>query len=211
MARRGLGNPPKALLPKIRTNVRRPRPLKADRHTIRPRGPMWAWRVTRVDSVGYGPGDPPPGFVTAHTSASEWRYYWALMRVLDPTRDPRKGPFTGGEHWIYQAAVDGVFTRSVASQVIDFVVELNGTRIGLRIQTERWHVMASSMVQERDKFLKINTKGVDVMIDLFDQWSIGDPSGKAVIDQVVKALRLVPDPDPLMAGTAIRRRAPRWG
>lgn len=202
---------PKPLLPKIPKMGKRPRPLMPERHTFRPRGPMWAWRAMNWRMEGQGPGEPPPGFVTAHTSASEWRYYWAIAKVMGDPRDPRKGPYTGGRNWVYQAAADGVFTRSVASQVIDFVVDLNGTRIGLRIQTERWHVMASSKVIERDKFLKTHTKGVDVMIDLFDQWSIGDPTGKAVIDQVIKALRLTPDPDPITNGTALRVRAPRWG
>ena len=205
-----LGERPRKL-PKIPELGKRPRPLRPDKHTIKPRGPMWAWKVMKVDSVGWGPGDPPPGFVTAHTSASEWRYYWAVCKATGSPKDCRKPPFVGGDNWIYQAAVDGMFTRAVASQVIDFVVNMEGLRIGLRIQTERWHVMASSMVQERDKWLKNSTKGVDVMIDLFDQWSIGDPSGKAVIDQVVKALRLVPDPDPLTNGTARQVRPPRWG
>ena len=39
------------------------------------------------------------------------------MRVLDPSRDPRKAPFTGGEHWIYQAAADGVYDLAGATAI----------------------------------------------------------------------------------------------
>lgn len=205
-----LGTKPKRL-PPIPEVGKRPRPMRPDRHTIRPRGPEWSIRAFKVQSLGYGPGDPPPGFVTAHTSASEWRYYWAVAKATGTPRDVRKPPFVGGDNWVYQAATDGVFTRSVASQVLDFVVDMNGTRIGLRIQTERWHVLTSSTVQERDRFLKTHSKGVDIVVDLFDQWSISDPSGKATIDQVVKALKGIPDPDPITNGTARQVRPPRWG
>ena len=52
-----------------------------------------------------GPGDPPPGFVTIKTTATEWPIYWALAKVLGtPAADKiRTGPFRGGPpRWIYQ-------------------------------------------------------------------------------------------------------------
>ena len=37
-----------------------------------------------------GPGDPPPGFVTIKTTATEWPIYWALAKVLGtPAADNR--------------------------------------------------------------------------------------------------------------------------
>jgi len=56
-----------------------------------------------------GPGDPPPGFVTIKTTATEWPIYWALAKVLGtPAADKiRTGPFhVGLPVWIYQSYVD---------------------------------------------------------------------------------------------------------
>jgi hypothetical protein len=198
--------------PRIPEVGKRPRPMRPDKHTIKPQGPRWAnvWRSPQ--RMGYGPGDPPEEFLSNvyHGSASEWRFYWALAKVLGSPKDPRQGPYVGGDNWGYQKAADGAHVRAIGSQVLDFVVDMNGTRIGLRIQTERWHVMASSTVQVKDKLLRTNTKGVDIIIDLFDQWSIADSSGKAVIDQIIRALKGIPDVDPITNGTARQVRTPRW-
>ena len=56
-----------------------------------------------------GPGDPPPGFVTIKTTATEWPIYWALAKVLGtPAADKiSTGPFRGGPpQWEYQAYLD---------------------------------------------------------------------------------------------------------
>lgn len=188
---------------------KRPGPIKLTRETLRPRGPE-KYRLGRKPTLAWvGPGDPPAGFLDPkfRGSASEWRYFWAICKVMKDPLDCRKGPFTGGRNWSYQVAADAAFVRSVGSQVLDFTIDLpNGETIGLRIQTERYHVYAGSLQQAKDKFLRIRSKTVTKIYDLFDQNSIGDPTGKAVIAQVVRAMKGIQEPDPVALGTAQRIR-----
>lgn len=190
-------------LPKI---TKEPRPLKVDRHPIRPVGPKRFRLASKPQAIGTGPGEPPPGFLNQWNSKSEWRYYWALCKHLDSPKDCRRGPFVGGNNWSYQTN-DPIFGgRVVGGQVLDFVVTQGRMTTGLRIQTERYHVMASATQQAKDLFQKVNIKSVDRVIDLFDQYSIGDPTGQATIVQVARALKGIADPDPLRLGTAQRIR-----
>lgn len=192
------------VLPKL--GVMRPRIYK---DTIRPKGPKIYKLIKRPDVIGVGPGLPPPGFVTPHTSKSEWRYYWALAKIFNDPVHPRQPPFNGGRLWSYQAAVDGRFVRDIGSSVVDFTV-IQGLRVlGLRIQTERWHVMANSAKVWKDFFAKTHSNEVDLIIDLYDQYSLADISGEATILQVKNALKGNQEPDPLKAGTALRVREPR--
>jgi hypothetical protein len=151
---------------------------------------------------------PPPGFVTAHTSASEWRYYKALMLKLDPGRNPRQPPYGGGKSWTYQKAIEGG-RQTPGGQVTDFVVDQGFRTLGLRIQTERYHVFADATKQASDFFLKTHTQAIDLVIDLFDQYSIGDPSGKATVAQVARALKGYQEPSPITFGTGQQVRPPR--
>lgn len=188
---------------------KRPGPIKLTRETLRPRGPA-RYMLDRKPSLAWiGPGDPPPGFLDPkfRGSASEWRYYWAVCKIQRDPKDCRKGPFTGGRNWSYQVAADASFVRSVGSQVLDFTIDLtSGETIGLRIQTERYHVYAGSLQNAKDKFLRIRSRTVSRIYDLFDQNSIGDPTGKAVIAQVVNAMKGIQEPDPVALGTAQRIR-----
>lgn len=188
---------------------KRPRPIRLTRETARPKGPA-KYRLNKKPELAWvGPGDPPPGFLDPkfYGSASEWRYFWAICKVMKDPTDCRQPPFTGGRNWKYQVAADAAFVRSVGSQVLDFTVDLpNGETIGLRIQTERYHVFAGSSQRAKDLFLKIRTGAVSKIYDLYDQDSIGDPTGKAVIGQVIRAMKGIQDPDPAALGTAQRVR-----
>ena len=179
------------------------------RPTVRPLGPRLYRLSKRPDIVGGGPGEPPPGFVTGTTSRSEWRYYWALAKIFVDPLDPRRPPFTGGKEWQYQAAVDGRFTRDVGSSVIDFLIYQGVRKLGLRLQTERWHVMAGPQKFWKDFFLKTHSNEVDLIIDVFDQYSLSDPTGEATIKQLKFALKGNQEPDPVRLGNALRVREPR--
>src|SRR5690606_25402309 len=66
-------------LPKVRDARRRPvRPPRLRSFPVMPRGP----RLYKLDPdhAKSGPGEPPPGFVTATTSATEWFVYWAVAK-----------------------------------------------------------------------------------------------------------------------------------
>ena len=197
------GLPP---LPKL---TKEPRPLKVEKRPTRPKGPRRFRLEMQPRNVGQGPGEPPPGFLNQWNSKSEWRYYWALCRHLRSPRNCRQGPFVGGNDWTYQTQ-DPVFGgRIPGGNVMDFVVKQGKQVIGLRIQTERYHVMASSAQQVKDTLIKENLTAYDRVMDLFDQYSVGDASGKATIEQVARALKGIADPDPLRLGTAQRVRPGR--
>lgn len=183
-----------------------PKVPRLDYPTTLPVGPKIYKLQKRPRMVGMGPGDPPPGFVTAHTSASEWRYYWALSKVLGTPKDPRQPPFIGGVDWSYQKAEQGG-RHEPGGSVVDFVVHQGGGTLGLRIQTERFHVFADAATQLRDFSQKIHLKAIDVVIDIFDQWSISDRTGEATVKQVRKAIMGIQEEDPIKFGTAQRKRA----
>jgi hypothetical protein len=114
--------------------------------------------------------------------------FWAFARVLRDPKDPRKPPFVGGANWEYQKAVDG--GRIVGGQVVDFVyVHPKGKTIGIRVQTERWHIMTDAATQLQDFFLKTNQRAVDQIVDIYDQDFISDKTGQAVCAVVANAIK----------------------
>jgi hypothetical protein len=152
-----------------------------------------------------GPGEPPEGFVTAHTSRTEWWVYWGLAKVLKDPRDPRQPPYVGGTQWVYQKAVDG--GRVVGGQVVDFIyLGPKGKTIGIRVQTERYHIMTDAATQMADFFLKSSQRAVTQIVDIFDQHFLADPSGKAVCVVVANALKGIQTYSPIFSGTSQRIR-----
>jgi len=91
--------------------------------------------------------------------------------------------------------------------VVDFVVHQGTSTMGIRIQTERFHVFADAATQMKDLSTKIHVKALDKIIDIYDQWSIADRTGEATIKQVKRALQGIQEQDPLRFGTAQRKRA----
>jgi hypothetical protein len=152
-----------------------------------------------------GPGEPPEGFITAHTSKDEWIIYWALAKVTKDPRDPRIPPFTGGANWEYQKAIDG--GRIVGGQVVDFVyVQPDSKTLGLRIQTEHWHIMTTAAKQQQDFLLKVSQRAVDQIVDIFSQDYLGDASGKAACAVVADAIKGNQSYSPIFSGAAQRIR-----
>jgi hypothetical protein len=80
-----------------------------------PTGPRLFARVRKATHFG-GPGLLPEGF---EGTQDEWEWYYPSMRVLDPLRDPRIGPFRGGTLWEYQSPELGAYTRQRGSAVAD--------------------------------------------------------------------------------------------
>lgn len=82
-----------------------PKRLILARHpTALPTGPRLYRQTKKNVFFAGGPGAAPPGFVRASTSLSEWYFYWAAMKVLDPEQDPRKPPFSVAAYGITRAA-----------------------------------------------------------------------------------------------------------
>jgi hypothetical protein len=182
-------------------------PLKPLRRPpVRLSGPRSLRLQSDPVAVG-GPGEPPEGFVTAHQSALEWDVYWGFARVTRSPRDPRKPPFVGGDTWSYQKAVDGGRVHGGGGQVVDFVYQHpDGKTLGVRLQTEHWHIMVDATKQMQDFFLKSSTLAVDQIIDIFDSDFVGDRSGKSVCIVVANAIKGVQKFSPIFAGTSQRIR-----
>src|SRR5690606_36950937 len=193
-------------LPKVRDARRRPvRPPRLRSFPVMPRGP----RLYKLDPdhAKSGPGDPPPGFVTATTSASEWFIYWAISKVLKFPKDPRQGPFNGWAGlWEFQhPLMGGPAARGGA--VADFRI-LPGNvvdgEILIRLQTSRWHLFTDHSKQATDQILLTRMARFGRVVDLFEQDVILDKSGQAAILEVKRALWGGKPSDPLAAGTAKR-------
>lgn len=197
------------------SRVRRPsrpgRPVRpTTRPTALPRGARWVQKIqNQKGRITQGFGEPPPGFVRGTTSTEEWVVYWAIAKVMNDPEDPRQPPFWGGRNWGYQIPEMG--GRGGGGAVVDFVVWTATDTIGLRLQTEYFHLMASNAVQAYDARQKINLarSGDMTVIDIFTMDLIEDSSGQAAIRVVKDALDLIQRPDPLLTGALRRTRAGR--
>lgn len=185
-------------LPQLRklTGLKTPRRLP-----LRQTGPK-VLALQKDPGVIGGPGEPPEGFVTAHTSRTEWIIYWALAKVLRDPPNPRKPPFVGGATWSYQKAIDG--GRVVGGQVVDFVVlgERGNPTVGIRVQTEHFHIMTDTAKQIEDFLLKVTERAIDLIVDIFDQDFIADKTGHAACVVVANAIKGIQRGNPITQGTA---------
>jgi hypothetical protein len=188
---RGLSTPPR--LPKIKT------PAKA---------PTGKGFVPKIAFTVSGPGEPPPGFLTGQNSVTEWVCYWALAKIFTNPHgdDVRNPPFYGGfPDWEYQSSELGGYTRALGSAVVDFVVHQGGTHIGIRIQTERFHIFAQSRTHAYDALQRaqLESNGLHI-IDIYDTQLLGDPSGQKAVIAMKQALNRIEAINPVVAGTAFR-------
>lgn len=172
----------------FKTEYRPPPPIRP--FTIRPIGPRALHLGSKPRNISGGPGDPPMGFVGPHTSATEWIIYWALAKIFHDPVDPRKPPFIGSRNgvWTYQTEESGGRNTPGAS-VTDFVVTFNGKTIGIRLETERWHIYQTATVQMRDFYLRTHVRANDNVVSIYDQDFIGDPTGHAACVVVANAIK----------------------
>lgn len=154
-----------------------------------------------------GPGDPPPGFVTIKTTATEWPIYWALAKVLGtPAADKiRVGPFRGGPpHWQYQNYLD---LGGLKSSNFDFVVWQTNpytSPVAIRVQTEFFHSFTTNAKHQYDVLHRLRAEENFDVVDIYDSYFMEDPSGQAAILLVKMALQLIEPPNPIYTH-AIRR------
>lgn len=193
-------------LPKVRDARRRPvRPPRLRSFPVMPRGP----RLYKLDPdhAKSGPGEPPPGFVTATTSASEWFCYWAIAKVLKFPKDPRQGPFTGWPGlWAYQWDVEGGRAQR-GGQVADFVIMPGNVVDGeilIRLQTDRYHVHTDYRKQATDAILQTRLARFGRVVDVYEEDVILDKTGQAAVLEMKRALFGGRSDNPLRAGDAKR-------
>lgn len=192
--------PPKAA---EKINVR-PKPLRTT--TRIPTGPKM-YRKAAKPEFGSGPGEPPPGFVTPTTSKSEWLVYWAIWKALDVPGNVRQGPFNGpgtGEFEYQSWQMGG--RSSLGGAVVDFLIFPygSGSPIGVRVQTEYFHIFAGSNKIASDEIqLALLSRNMTV-VDVFDYEFIHLNPEDLVI-YFKRSLGLLRG-SPIAAGTARRNR-----
>lgn len=187
---------------------RPPRPVS--RPTALPAGQNIIKRMRNInDQRGGIPFmEPPPGFVSATTSAEEWGgLYHPLAIIFNDPPDPRKPPYWGGTTgvWEYQSMQLGGRSRP-GGAVVDAVVYTATGPIGLRLVTEYWHYGKGSRVQANDaqQILNLQRSGYMQMVDIFSQDVIEDASGATAIQVIKDAIGGIQRPDPLQAGVVRR-------
>lgn len=178
-----------------------PLPIAKARAEI-PQGPITIPRSETVVGDWY---DPPPGFLTGQNSVTEWTAYKALAKIFGDPKDPRVGPFYGGIEWSYQIAELGGHVRALGSAVVDFVVYQGATIVGIRIQTEYFHLFTTSNKQAYDTIQRaqLEANGLNV-VDVYDYDLLNDPSGQRAVIAMKRAIGRIERVNPIDAGSAIR-------
>lgn len=182
-----------------------PKPPKLARTRKAPvvqHGPRVFAPTTEPERLG-PPGEPPPGFVTAKTSATEWPPYWGLAQIFGfpLAKNVRRPPFEGGlPFWTYQAYVDA---QAASATNIDFVIWQpfrEGTPIALRIQTEFFHNFASAATQAYDLTHRERLQGGFEVVDIYDFDYMRDKTGQAIIVLLKRAMGLIEPGTPQRSG-----------
>lgn len=153
-----------------------------------------------------GPGPPPPGFVGPTTSLSEWICYWALSRCFDDPEEPRNPPFFGGRDWAYQIAVEGG-RRERGGAVVDFIIYLPGEKVGIRLQTERFHIYAGAQKQAYDIVQGQVLSRFMTIKDIYEQDLLGGTNGDKAVQLIVDTLGGRARINPITSQRARRVRA----
>jgi hypothetical protein len=194
-------------MPTIRKNTTIPqnRPPRLRRIPRENRGPKELRLWVEPERQSVGPGDPPGGFVTGTTSASEWPPYWALAKIFNDPPDPRQPPFQGGQVWGYQVSLDGGRSTRGGS-VADYVVWLPSQPVVIRLVTERFHLATNALKKAADRRQAMNLERFARVADLYEQDIIADQTGEAVIRHIVELLGGRERINPATAGTFRRVR-----
>lgn len=127
-------------------------------------------------------------FATGTTSRDEGYFYWALLKLIGPEREPGKN----GLVWYYQSKVG----QNSGSAVVDFVIEGVGPnpQIGIRIVTPHFHINAGARKRASDfeqQFYLLDNNML--VVDVFSQNYINDPTGRAVLKAAAAAIEGRPD------------------
>lgn len=189
------GLPQPARVPRLRTQTRIGTGNRTYRFGLAPR-----------EQYG-GPEPIPPGFVTPTTSKTEWYPYWALATIYGMRNSGRDAPFLGdGVNFLYQA--DAMGGRNQGGAVVDYVIlrPRSGRILGIRLQTERFHLEAPVMKRVSDEIQRASLEASMDVVDIYEYVFIGDKSGQAVMQTIKYALGLIEVPNPLAAGVVQRNR-----
>lgn len=189
--------------------AQRPKKMRKARGVVYSSGPR-ELGLAKAAGRQTGPGEPPPNFVGGNTSRSEWFIYWALAKYFNDPPNPRVPPFFGGVKWGYQITAIGEASGALGSANIDFVVYAGTIRVGIRVETSRYHINTSAQQQAFDQLQIVRTGYFYDIYLIFEQDFLGDPSGRAamqVVREVMEAGQSNARPAPIGSARAVRIRS----
>lgn len=145
---------------------------------------------------------PPPTFVGAHTSASEWMIYKALSRLLGDPPHPENPPYAGGVNWTYQDPLLGG-RLSRGGQVCDFLVsQTEAGDVCIRLQSEHYHVFADNAKKVDELYEKTHSPSGVIIRDIYEQDFVADCTGEAACRVTAQVLAGREASDPAVSGRA---------
>jgi hypothetical protein len=177
------------------------RPAKA------PRGPrLLGLGQKRVTGVG-GPAQKPADFTG---SQPEWVFYWASARYHKDPRDPRQGPFLGGELWLFQAPENAANPREAGGSISDFIyLTPGGGNVIVRIEGFFHHLQMGAAQQARDLYLIAQAgHAIDRVVRVNDGQFMADVTGATAVRLLADVLAGRTPVGQLLSGTAA---PPRYG
>lgn len=187
------------------------RPPRLRTITAVPRGPrMYALKEGHYK----GPlTEPPPGFVSATTSASEWVLYWAMFKALDIPADPRMPPFMGYPPIFYYQSEQFGGRQMAGGAVVDYVIQggaKTSQNIGIRLVTERFHIYNGEDVHWHDTNQLWRLSERMRIIDIYDQDFLPDKTGAAAVALIKDGIAGRTTPNPMTDGTTQRVTRMKW-
>lgn len=144
---------------------------------------------------------PWPGFVTATTSLSEQMLYAAFAIYFGNPIEYWKPPYDGGKEWRYQSNIAGGRLLK-GGQVCDYEVDYGVETMCVRLQSERWHVMAEHAKQVDDMYNKTHTMQGMLIRDIYEQDFIADCTLRSAVAQVANVMSGREASNPILFGTA---------
>lgn len=200
------GNKPRAPKQIIPPPATGPRPL-ADlgRPTLAPRGAAHLrLGQKRVTGEG-GPGAPPVDFPG---SVPEWVWYNSSAKYHKDPRDPRVGPYLGGELWLFQAPENPQQPREAGGSVSDFIYLIpGGGNVIVRIEGTFWHLQQGGAQQARDFYLLAQAgRNIDRVVRVNDTQFMSDVTGATAIRLLADVLAGRTPAGQLQGGTALPPR-----
>jgi len=175
--------------------ARRPKIPKPPRGTIFPSGPKGLGLERSTVIVTEITPEMFPGVQFA--SYDELLPYWSLTKILGPE----------GMLWFYQKSDMGG-RHLPGGAVLDFAIEDRFPPIGLRVQTERFHVGVSSQKRAYDyeQMIFLAQSGYEVR-DIFSHQYLHDPTGQTCLKLVYGILNGTSQPNPAQSGVISVRPA----
>jgi hypothetical protein len=137
----------------------------------------------------------PQLFATSSTSAHEGFFYWGLVKKIG--KEDAYG--TNGLIWQYQVKMRGA-AGGPGGAIVDFVISntIHGLDLGVRIVTPYYHSGAGPLKRGEDFEQQYTMMDSGVFpVDVYSVNYISDPTGRAVLNAVDKAIAAQPDYSPL--------------